>query len=241
MTSVKSQMKTSNILPVVKMYRHNWKHKYSLTLLLVALIVSSIFYVLIPGTYVNAIPSTKFTLEQHGKAIQTIDVPVGSDFTIEVWIRGIPQGFSLVGFDFVVTWDPTLVEYNYHTTNDHGWPHSHNVDKNAGVLSFNYPTDTSHQVTSDDMWATINFNCLGEGTSQIAIGSVDTIFLWDGQTTPIPVDPAPCVLVCNQFLPRTVGGVTVPTNKLEILTPYLTLAGLAAAVSAVVVIKKRRD
>jgi hypothetical protein len=38
-----------------------------------------------------------------------------------------------------------------------------------------------------------------------------------------------------------VGGVVVPTNKLEILTPYLALAGLIAAVSAVVVVKKRRD
>jgi hypothetical protein len=38
-----------------------------------------------------------------------------------------------------------------------------------------------------------------------------------------------------------VGGVTLPTNKLEILTAYLTLAGLAAAVSAVVVVKRRRD
>jgi hypothetical protein len=222
------------------MHRHNWKHKYSLTLLLVVLIVSSISYVLIPGTYAGLMPSTKFTLEQNGKAIQTIDVPVGSDFTIEVWIRGIPQGFSLVGFDFGVTWDPTLVEYNFHTTNDHGWPHSHNVDKNAGVLSFNYPTDTGHQVTSDDRWATINFICLGEGTSQIAIASVDTIFLWDGQTTPISVDPAPSVLVCNQFLPRTVGGVTVPTNKLEIVAPFAALAGLVIAVSAVVV-RKRRD
>jgi Tol biopolymer transport system component len=40
--------------------------------------------------------------------------------------------------------------------------------------------------------------------------------------------------------PRPVGGVVIPTNKLEILTPYLALAGLAAAVSAVVVVKRRR-
>jgi hypothetical protein len=38
-----------------------------------------------------------------------------------------------------------------------------------------------------------------------------------------------------------VGGVLLPVNKLEILTPYLALAGLIAAVSAVVVVKKRRD
>jgi len=38
-----------------------------------------------------------------------------------------------------------------------------------------------------------------------------------------------------------VGGIVMPTNKLEILAPYLALAGLIAAVSAVVVVKKRRD
>jgi LPXTG-motif cell wall-anchored protein len=31
------------------------------------------------------------------------------------------------------------------------------------------------------------------------------------------------------------------TNKLEILTPYIALAGLVIAVSAVVVVKRRRD
>ena len=37
-----------------------------------------------------------------------------------------------------------------------------------------------------------------------------------------------------------VGGVTLPTNKLGIVTPYLALAGLIAALSAVVVVKRRR-
>jgi hypothetical protein len=44
-----------------------------------------------------------------------------------------------------------------------------------------------------------------------------------------------------QPLANPVGGVLMPTSKLEILTPYLALAGLIAAVSAVVVVKKRRD
>jgi hypothetical protein len=38
-----------------------------------------------------------------------------------------------------------------------------------------------------------------------------------------------------------VGGVVAPTSKLEILAPYVGLAGLAVAVSAVVVVKKRKD
>jgi len=40
---------------------------------------------------------------------------------------------------------------------------------------------------------------------------------------------------------QPVGGVVMPTNTLAITAPYLALAGLIAVVSAVVVIKKRRD
>lgn len=39
----------------------------------------------------------------------------------------------------------------------------------------------------------------------------------------------------------TVGGVTMPTNKLEILAPYIALAGLIAITSTVYIIKKRKD
>jgi hypothetical protein len=38
-----------------------------------------------------------------------------------------------------------------------------------------------------------------------------------------------------------VGGVVMPTDKLKILTPYLTLAGLVMSVSAVLVVRRRRD
>jgi hypothetical protein len=40
---------------------------------------------------------------------------------------------------------------------------------------------------------------------------------------------------------NVVGGVVMPTNTLAILAPYLSLAGLVVAVSAVVAVKKRRD
>jgi TolB protein len=44
-----------------------------------------------------------------------------------------------------------------------------------------------------------------------------------------------------QPIPReTVGGVVNPVNKLEVLTPYIALAGLIA-VSAIYLIKKRKD
>ena len=39
----------------------------------------------------------------------------------------------------------------------------------------------------------------------------------------------------------TVGGVVEPTNKIALATPFLALAGLIIAVSAVVAVKRRRD
>jgi hypothetical protein len=37
-----------------------------------------------------------------------------------------------------------------------------------------------------------------------------------------------------------VGGVVVPTNKLEVMAPFAALAGLIVAVSAAVVVKRRK-
>ncbi len=42
-------------------------------------------------------------------------------------------------------------------------------------------------------------------------------------------------------LARAVGGLTMPASKAALLTPYLALAGLIAAVSAVGVVKRRRE
>jgi hypothetical protein len=45
--------------------------------------------------------------------------------------------------------------------------------------------------------------------------------------------------VFQDYEPAPVGGVVVPKNSFEILTPYIALAGLVAAISTIFVIKKR--
>jgi hypothetical protein len=47
--------------------------------------------------------------------------------------------------------------------------------------------------------------------------------------------------VAIAFLASPVGGVLVPVKKLALATPYLALAGLIVAVSAVVMVKRRKD
>ncbi|MCJ7761483.1 hypothetical protein MUP59_10155, partial [Candidatus Bathyarchaeota archaeon] len=87
--------------------------------------------------------------------------------------------------------------------------------------------------------------------------SVDTPVAWYAWLGPPPgTDRAPndgfySVTSLSQQTPNVfqdpeepaapVGGVVIPTSKLEILAPFAALAGLIVAVSAVVVVKRRRD
>jgi len=165
----------------------------------------------------------------------TITVMVCREFTVEIWIRAIP--YYMIGFDFRVEWDPTAMEYRYHTTNDHGWPEIHGVG--ADYLWFGYPPDTGHAITGDDWWATITFHCLHEGTSIIIVESADTVWLWDGVGEPFGVDPEYYGATVHQYA-RAVGGVLTGTDKLAVLSPYLALIGLVGAVTVAVAVRRRK-
>jgi len=70
----------------------------------------------------------------------------------------------------------------------------------------------------------------GVGNAQTQILEVSTHFTVGGDG---------CLRLRRCLQP--VGGVVMPTNTLAIAAPYLALAGLIVAVSAVVVVKRRRD
>ena len=86
-------------------------------------------------------------------------------------------------------------------------------------------------VCAGDYVVTVEIPLLGAGVGngQTKIISASTHFTVGGNGCP---NLAPC---------RPVGGVVMPTNTLAIATPYLALAGLIVAVSAAVLVKKRRD
>jgi len=67
-----------------------------------------------------------------------------------------------------------------------------------------------------------------------------TIHMYRDDGVPFDAIPEPVTVTIYQGL-GPVGGVATPVNKLEILTPYLALAGLIAAVSTVFVIKRRKE
>ena len=169
-------------------------------------------------------------------------VPVCNEFEVELWIRELP--FIMFQLFVYITWDPDLMELQ-------------NVELNLPASWFvaNGPTEEMDSCyiylqgsvfSSNWKWITFTFHCKGEGSSPINIPEhyepptggmvgVGPAYIADGD-----IDTTLLKAAVNQF-DATVGGLTTPTNKLDIITPYMALAGLIAAVSTVYVIKKRKD
>jgi hypothetical protein len=175
-----------------------------------------------------------------------VTIPVCNQFKIEIVtseygnINGAPTA-AITQIYFYLQWDPTQIEVKLDTVTPNvpaGWsvsaippisqqpPYSQLVFTAIGTS----PVDAAHE------WLELEYHCIDEGTSNIQILGL-TI-----NSVALPTDYAVFGASINQ-LPELapVGGISTPINKLEILTPYLALAGLMAVVSAVYVIKKRKD
>jgi hypothetical protein len=153
-------------------------------------------------------------------------VEVSTEFTVDVWIRDLPE--PMTQFSVRVEWDPSMMEYVSHvshvTTN--GWtPLFFLQIPGVIVLEAEGPPPFSQ----DASWISITLHCLSSGISEIVI---EESFIEDVSWNKMNLE-------VHQIAP--VGGVTISTNKLEILTPYIALAGLIIAVSTVYIIKKRKD
>jgi hypothetical protein len=120
----------------------------------------------------------------------------------------------------------------------------------TGVLTPPTPTSPGSfnllsQGVDSNFWAEVSF-VAGFFTNPCTPGT----YSWSPNTaTPVSgavlangavsMDPRPGYLNTVTIVRCSVGGVVTPVNKLEILTPYLTLAGLIVAVSTVVAVKRR--
>jgi hypothetical protein len=183
-------------------------------------------------------------IEQNGSPIQNLNVPVSSTFTIEIWIRSIPAGDYLSAMNFLVYWDPEMIELvDYQKGYSQGWDQESiiyydELDELPGFVGLvSYAIGMGYGLTDDTRCLVITFHCLHGGISTITLGREVSHFNFDQLGD---VHLSPFVLTTNQF-GNPVGGIIMPTNKLEIITPYIVLSGLIAAVSTVYVIKKRKE
>lgn len=183
-------------------------------------------------------PPPKISLEP-----STITINPCEEFTLTLWIRDIPDGWAMVQLDLRLEWDPDLMELvdEEPLCESRGWT------EGGGSCGPGCAEGDSSgpQWTEDAPWGRVTFHCLGEGISVITLSSpgLFTIYLQPvGQSdTPTATFPEPFEVTVNQVERAPVGGISTPINKLEILTPYIALAGLIAAVSTVYVIKRRKD
>lgn len=176
----------------------------------------------------------------------SITAGVSTTFSITFSVNDIASGYGLTYVGLVLTWpssDMELVSGTEGASLPPGWQVSLGdytvIPPGSESKHFQISDgDTGEPVTVDREWLTVTFHCLGPGASTIAVdGSVEVRKLptgsYDGQgieTMEITV---------NQF--GVIGGVATPINKLEVLTPYIVLAGLIIAASTIFVIHRRRD
>jgi len=145
-------------------------------------------------------------------------------------------------FDFTITWDPTLMEYvshnNHVMTNDPNWViDAETLDPLLGTYRLNAEMDGGSAINEDLSWVTLTFHCLGEGSSPINIQ--DTMII--AATGAQEIEHEVLKGAVTQEPPSPVAGYVAPINKIAILTPYITLAGLIIALSTVYLFKKRKD
>ncbi|MFC1506364.1 hypothetical protein ACFLQ6_04765 [Thermoproteota archaeon] len=175
----------------------------------------------------------------------SITAEVSTTFTITFSVTGIPSGYGLRYVGIVLLWpssDMELVSGIEGASAPPGWNPTlvdpTTIPPGSEGKYFQMSINTGEHVTVDREWLTVTFHCLGSGPSTISIdGSLELRELPAGSIFGGPVDPIEVTI--NQI--ASVGGVTTPVNKTEILTPYLALAGLIAVISAVYVIKKRKE
>lgn len=83
-----------------------------------------------------------------------------------------------------------------------------------------------------------NYGFLLRDPNEDQVGTDSDVDFASRENTALDLRP---VLKVDWTLSNPVGGLFMPVNKLEILTPYIVLAGLIATISTVYIIRKRKD
>ena|GEM_PF-4384231 len=195
-------------------------------------------------------PTPHFTLERDGVEVNTITINVCTQFTIEVWVRGIPDNWFLKEVFFVGTADPgqvDLIDFDISDAEGRGW--NVQIEAPTGYIKYMATPPMLIMYIGDAVWLKVILHCKAPGTSEIKLseGSLTFQILGYGEKTIVfPPEGLPVVTLTQRVPPppppftTPVGGVIMSVSKLVILSPYLALVGLASAASTLYVHKKRR-
>lgn len=165
-------------------------------------------------------PTPKWSLEPY-----TVNINPCQNFTLTLWIRDIPDGWAMIDFEFMIEWDPTMMEivgFPIFLGEVRGWGAILGGDTVFLIMRANGP-----QWSEDAAWFEFTFHCIGEGTSTVTlsspeVGTITLIAVVGGGT--VNLEPEPFEVTVNQVELAPVGGLTIPINKLEIMTPYIAFA-----------------
>lgn len=223
-----------------------------LTLLLIAVVVSAISFLPIQEVkastwlfYDDGVPE----LSTGGPAAVKYSLPSGWTkayiYTIKFYIYKIdltgPQTFKSDFYDSdgktKLPYPSTIVGPLTST----GWLEIDVTSKNIEVSGDFYVSYVGHNpnpssVALDNENRPVDTYYWNSGTGQwTSWGNIVHAFI----RVEVSQDPPPTPTPTTTLTP--VSGLVMHTNKLEILTPYVTLAGLITAISIVYVIKRRKD
>lgn len=189
-----------------------------------------------PNLRVNYVPPPKLFITQNGSSISSLEIPVCTEFTYNLTISDIPDGYGMTGFDLGVSWNSSLMELLEFV--EVGEEEARPWDSYA-IIYYDrveyHGEGASWNETA--VWASLTFHCKGPGSSKVNFYSLEeSINLSDGEET-YYLTPVPYQVNCSQlYIP--VGGFVQPTSIRNISLPYITLIILIGVLSTVFAIRK---
>jgi hypothetical protein len=159
----------------------------------------------------------RITLERNGVEVDAITVNVCTQFTIEVWVRGIPDNWLLKGVSFVGTADPgqvDLIDFDVSDAEGRGW--TVQIEAPTGYIKYMATPPMLITYIGDAVWLKVILHCKAPGTSEIKLteGSFTFQILGYGEKTIVfPPEGLPVVTLTQRVPPppppftTPVGGV----------------------------------
>jgi hypothetical protein len=175
-----------------------------------------------------------------------VNVTVGNTFQIQISINSIPAPYAMIDFDFYIFWDKTMMDLEVlgNPVASRGWTVDLQVSHDDWY-EFGANKGSGTPWSTDAVWLTMGFRCIGEGSSEITVSGEDSVWLSDGITTPFNTAFDEDAITCNQrrSAPSNpyhyVGGELYTANKLAVLSPYLALFSVVAVAAGLV--KRRKN